>query len=121
MTRHFSDKSTQNILSYEVQTASFIASFKPSKRGLGTIVARSSATPRGRAKRERSVSSTSLRAAHSERLRGGAASFLAQVLNDKTEPLIHGQLLQDLLPAERVVDEGGGHEIRQHLGVPEVR
>ena len=54
------------------------------------------------------------------RLCGGAASFFAQVLNEEPKALIHGELFEHLLPAERVVDKRRGHQVGEHFGISKV-
>lgn len=49
-----------------------------------------------------------------------AAGFFAQILNDEPEALIQRQFLDYFLPAKRVIDKGGGHEVRQHLRIAEM-
>ena len=56
----------------------------------------------------------------SESLGKSAAGFFAQILNDQAQSLIHGQFFEHLLAAQRIVDEGEGHEVGQHLRIGEI-
>jgi hypothetical protein len=46
--------------------------------------------------------------------RGGVAGFVAQILNDETQPRIQVQLFEHLLTAHRIVNESRSHQVRQH-------
>ena len=47
-----------------------------------------------------------------------AASLFAEILDHEPEALIHDEFFEHLLPAERIVDECRGHEVREHFRVP---
>ena len=44
-------------------------------------------------------------------LRGGVADFIAQISDEKTEPLIERALLQQVLPAQWIVYKRGTHKV----------